>query len=692
MKTVVCIIEDCTSIDENGFYKIKSLEDIANSGVELDELKNVKLWDAVKHSANNNRPVYFGDTTWISNEPTSRNLTFIGDNSEFDFQIRMFALIRYFSGVQEGGKTEKLSTLQGKVAGLKRMASFLAKKGFKSFHNLEQITNELRLRTIITDFIFDWTEDTKPSAKPRVFDECFNPLNSLGLIDARTSKHLHVVLSEQFKSHSNNLSHPIIPTLIARSIAKFANIIISECETKLDELEEIDEQFVAYLVDNKESISNRKWKVADFLNEKSRKLGIHARLRELHDYFVDLRLGVYIHVLLFTGMRHNEALTCKNGCTKKSKPKDSFYVVEALTHKTVDHTVLDTWIANKDTYRAITVLERYNQILKSRAIGLIEHFGELFSEEQIHNLKFGLEQDLLFGTVSSAASISFAKSGRFSEFEVKSPYFIKYWDLTITNEAIEELERLDLNYSQIRGKDRGKPYSVGDLLRLSAHMFRHTFAYFVVANKLGEFDDVANQFKHLDQAMIRIYADKGILSSEEVVQLITDFEESLTKNIAAELAEQAEQGSLRGGAGERFNKAAQELVIGVTDSKSQDANVIRQIHFKDIKQFHKFLAQNVKAIRGLPGGYCTAGEECELSGASAPSSCVYCKSYIAAERHKPYWKAVQKRATEKLAAIRKFPKEKQQEFELFSIMFQRDIKASEYILNEIQTQDKGEVM
>ena len=146
------------------------------------------------------------------------------------------------------------------------------------------------------------------------------------------------------------------------------------------------------------------------------------------------------------------------------------------------------------------------------------------------------------------------------------------------------------------------------------------------------------------------------------------------------------------GRSSEFNKAAHELVIGVTDSNSQNANVIQQIHFKNIKQFHQFLAKNVKTIRGLPGGYCTAGDDCKLSGASAPSSCVYCKSYVAAERHRPYWRAIQKRATEKLAAIKKLPKEKQQEFELFSIMFKKDIKASEYILNEIQALDKGEAV
>lgn len=691
MNTVVNIIDACTSIDEEGFYKIKALEDIANSGVELDSINRVKLWDAVKHSANYNRPILFGDSTWISNEPTNRNLSFIGDYSEFDFQLRMFALVRYSVGVVDGGNTEKLSTLQGKVTALKRMASFLKEKGIKSFHHLKD-SSDLHLRTILSEFISEWFEKNKPNAKPRVFDDFFNPRGSLGLIDARTSEYLNDVLGEHFNSESNSLSHPIIPTQISRNIAKFANMIIRDCETKLDAFEAINDQFMTDLVNDKESISSRTWKVADFLNNKARSLGIHLRLHELHAYFVDLRLGVYIHILHYTGMRYNEALSCKNGCANKSNPDEGLYVVEALTFKTADQTVLDTWVANKDTCRAIAVLERYNRIMMSRANTLIKHFDKVLSEDQIHNLKFGLEQNLLFGTVSSAASISFAKSGRFADFKVNSPHFIKHWDLTITDEAIEELERLDLNYSQMRGEDRGKPYDVGDLLRISAHMFRHTFAYFVVANKLGEFDDVGSQFKHLDQAMIRVYADKGILSHEELVQLVEDFEKNLTEHIAIELADQAQQGTLRGGAGERFNKAAHELVIGVTDSNSQNANVIQQIHFKNIKQFHQFLAKNVKTIRGLPGGYCTAGDDCKLSGASAPSSCVYCKSYVAAERHRPYWRAIQKRATEKLAAIKKLPKEKQQEFELFSIMFKKDIKASEYILNEIQALDKGEAV
>ena len=252
--------------------------------------------------------------------------------------------------------------------------------------------------------------------------------------------------------------------------------------------------------------------------------------------------------------------------------------------------------------------------MSTRASDLLYKFLHNKPKSSSHNLKVGLENKRLFGTVSSSTSISYAKAGRFTKFEVRSPHFRELLNLVVTTDILEELERLDLNYSQIRGKDRAKPYRVGDKLRLSNHMFRHTFAYFVVANKLGEFDDIADQFKHLSMAMTKIYGDKGILSYDEITELVDGFENTLIGSIASELSDQASNEGLRGGAGERFNKAAKSLIIGVTNSSSPSAEVIRQVHFKDYAQFKAFLAKNIETIRGLPHGYCLAGDACKWVG------------------------------------------------------------------------------
>eukprot|EP01093_Parvamoeba_rugata_P015090 TRINITY_DN5158_c0_g1_i1.p2 TRINITY_DN5158_c0_g1~~TRINITY_DN5158_c0_g1_i1.p2 ORF type:complete len:573 (-),score=51.02 TRINITY_DN5158_c0_g1_i1:239-1957(-) len=556
---------------------------------------------------------------------------------------------------------------------------WLLEKGYNSFHELELLT-ELKLRSLLVDYVTNKVLLNSASSVPRVFKDCFNPIKSLGLIGERTACLFQEILNNTFNASYKGISHPIIPTDIAQKIALYAKDVVDKCDEQMSYLEQLNNKMIEHLETNVEMYTHKKWKSADLMDYASKKVKVNEELQELHEYFIDLKVAVYIHLLLFTGMRYNEALSCKIDCTNKSNLAQRVYLIEALTHKTADTTYLDTWICNEDTQKAVCTLAKYVSILQRRADVITQNYKHLVPETFLHNVKVGKENKRLFGIVTSACSISYSNSGRFQKFEVKSPYFKKKFDLTITDKSLEELNRLEQNYSQIRGSNRGKPYKKGDTLRLTNHMFRHTFAYFVVANKLGEFEDIADQYKHLSLAMTSIYADKGILSHEEMIDLVDGYESLMTSTIAKELTEEASKNNLRGGAGERFNKAAREFVIGVTDSKSSNAQVITQVHFKDLSEFKLFLAKNIETIRGLPHGYCTAGDSCKLKGASVPAGCVYCGSFIIAEKHKIHWKAIEKRAQEKLAAISALPYEKQKDFELFVILYKKDLKAAKQAL------------
>lgn len=680
----------CIDTAPDGYFVIKPRSRIIENGYDTFTFDNVILWNNHHSSPKRHGPVYFGDTTWISNETTQRNLTFIDDNSEFALQLKLYAMVRHFYGLEEGGNAQKLSTLQTKITAYKKMAIWLANRSYNSFHDLAKLP-EIKLRTLLHDFVTEVVMENSPSSVPRVYNDCFDPKNSLGLIDQNVSTLLHEILDQKICKSDKSLSHPIIPTRIAQQLASLSKLIVDECESRLGDLEILNAKLVRQLKENKGSYYRKAWEVPDLIGDAANQTGVKGDLDKLNEYFTDLRLAVYIHILLFTGMRYNEVLTCEIGCTERSDEKRGVFLVEAETHKTVEHLFLDTWNANEDTVKAISILERYNCIMAERATTLLECFRHLIPKSSILNLKGGLEEQRLFGTVSSSTSISYAKAGRFTKFEVKSPHFYRHLDLTITADDLAELERLDLNYSQIRGENRAKPYCIGDTLRISNHMFRHTFAYFVVANKLGEFDDIAEQFKHLSMAMTKVYGDKGILSYDELTDLVDGFENVLVQSIASELSEQASDEALRGGAGERFNKAAQSLIIGVTDSNSPNAEVIRQVHFKDYSQFKAFLAKNIETIRGLPHGYCLAGDACKMSGAAVPAGCVYCGSFIVAEIHKVHWRAVKKRAEDRLHKISALPYEQQKEMGLFKIMHEKDLKAANYALNSEQQDQSATV-
>ena len=258
-------------------------------------------------------------------------------------------------------------------------------------------------------------------------------------------------------------------------------------------------------------------------------------------------------------------------------------------------------------------------------------------------------------------------------------------NLSLTEEDISELERLESNYKSIRGQERGAPYEVGDIFRLTAHMFRHTLAYFVIANKLGELDDIRYQYKHLNSLMTFVYSHRAILASNTLIKLAEGYENLLVDKIAEELTAQAELNILKGGAGEQLNKVSQNLVIGITDSNSKTPETIKQIHFETIDALKRFLAKNLKGIRGLPFGYCTAGEACKIKGAALPSGCVYCPSKIIADRHKVHWRALRTSVQNKIKKYEKLSLELQEEYALFKINWEDTISAADYVLENSET-------
>jgi integrase len=675
------IIDICTSKRNDGTYVILSLNEIEKKGFNVRSFDNVILWNVKSTNLKIAGDVKFGGDTWYSYENAKRHLIFPSDGSEMSLQLRVYALTCHFNGRWEGGTPIKISTLQTQVTYLNKTAIWLANKGYKSFHQLERLP-EMTLRTLLFQYLTKCLDIQSLATPPRFLDDIFNSHNSLGLIGDKTSKCLNEVITELFdykKALSGvTLSHPIIPTGIMKKILSFSADVVENCQDKIEDWEAANDKIIAYL--NEQDIPDSKKNVTQLIDKAASASGVHKSIKELADhYFDELRLAVYIDIIAYTGMRYQEALSCCLGCA--TLQEEVFYV-EALTTKTTDSLILDDWIANKDTYEAILLFERYVKGMRKRAKILIKKFSGVITHSQLHNLQAGIKEKRLFGVSDSVFSISFARNGRFTDFDVTSPLYKSKWDLTLDNNDIKELERLELNYTQIRGKERGKPYQLGDDIRITNHMFRHTFAYFVVANKLGEAEDIAEQFKHLSAAMTKVYTDKGILSHEELANLVDGFENLMIKKVGDELAEQADEQTLRGGGGETYNKVARDLVIGITDSNTSNANVIRQIHFKDLNELRLFLTKNVEMIRGLPQGYCTAGDACKIKGAAVPAGCVYCGSFIIAERHKPHWVAIKNKAISKLEAISTLSPEKQRELELFVIHYKKDLHAAEYALGQ----------
>jgi len=463
-----------------------------------------------------------------------------------------------------------------------------------------------------------------------------------------------------------------------KKILKFAEKIVENSKDKIERWLELNARLIDSLHEG--SIEPPpKMNTGELIAKHVRNLPNEEEFIQLSEELEDLKLATYINILAYTGMRYNEVLTCKVGCANY---KDDIYYITAIMTKTDNSKVEMEWFSNAEVHECVGIYEKYVIGMQERAKAVLSSCRANITSSQAHNLKEGLERNRLFGVSHSSCSVSFSDAGRFTKFEVKNSENIELFDLTLDDDDIAELERLESNYKEVRGENRGVPYEEGDTFRLTAHMFRHTLAYFVIANKLGELDDIRYQFKHLTSLMTFVYTRRAFLASTTLIKTTEEFNEILIDRVAEELIDEAESQSLKGGAGEQINKTSKDLIIGITDSQSKDSTVIKQIHFSSIEELKKFLVKNIKNIRGLPTGYCTAGEACKIKGAGIPSGCVYCGSKIITKRHKVNWQVIKKDATQKLEAYAASTTEEQEDYELFAIHWKNNIAAADYVLDE----------
>ena len=645
---------------------------------DTSAFNSIALWENRALNIAKHGTIHFGDDTWISYEETQRNVNFKGVD-ELAYQIRIYSLIKLTHGDVVGGKPLKISTLQNDVTYLNLIAAFLRQRGYHSFHELE-FKSDLVIRNLIKDYLYE-VRKIAIYRQSHSFTKLFDVQRSFRLFGPKVCSVFIDVLNQLNELHHPRpvtYSHPVIPTKVMKKILKFAEKIVENSKDKIERWLELNARLIDSL--NEGSVEPPpKISTGELIAKHVRNLPDEVEFIQLSEELEDLKLATYINILAYTGMRYNEVLTCKVGCANY---KDDIYYITAIMTKTDNSKVEMEWFSNAEVHECVGIYEKYVFGMQERAKAVLSSCRANITSSQAHNLKEGLERNRLFGVSHSSCSVSFSDAGRFTKFEVKNSENIELFDLTLDDDDIAELERLESNYKEVRGENRGVPYEEGDTFRLTAHMFRHTLAYFVIANKLGELDDIRYQFKHLTSLMTFVYTRRAFLASTTLIKTTEEFNEILIDRVAEELIDEAESQSLKGGAGEQINKTSKDLIIGITDSQSKDSTVIKQIHFSSIEELKKFLVKNIKNIRGLPTGYCTAGEACKIKGAGIPSGCVYCGSKIITKRHKVNWQVIKKDATQKLEAYAASTTEEQEDYELFAIHWKNNIAAADYVLDE----------
>lgn len=670
---LIDLIELISIPDQTGLLTVKSL-----SYIESNALNSVVI--NVVESANDkyNGPVHFGDDTW--RESSNESISFEGIKSTLKYELKAAALLATYSGLYEGGDGQKFGTTVRQVRPLIKFAKYLQRQNVDSFTSFNQLPNLVK-RNHFIDFITKEIklEDGAKLPNPRFFAVHTNyglfTEESLDIfweeIDKRniTTEHIH-----------GSKSYPIIPS----GILKY---IISECEERLNTAknvignwETVNSEFIeavgsALLTDIENNTST--------IMRKAVRQDYNVRMRTGYEAFNNIKLIVLTYILTYTGMRKEEALSCTVGCATK---KDGRYYIEAVLTKTDEGEVKLKWVANKDTYDAVLLLERYIKGMHERAQIILNKHHDIITDSLRHRLQHGLNKKLLFGVADSLTSVKFtdAKLGQSSSNPEKDPKFsLHKFEYKLSATDLDQLEALNCNYKAVRGQNKGIKYIEGEIFHITPHMFRHNFAWFIIANRLGELDDIKHQFKHLASSMTMVYAARGYQTMDEMIGMFEDFEELLVDTIAAELAEEAAEGNLSGAGGDRLNKGAKSLVFEVSASGESDTGrTIKQIHFKDLNSYKEFLVQNLKNIRGLPHGYCTGGAECKLKNVGLPSGCVYCPSYAVTEKQKVHWLAMKNQANRKLELYNELTHKQQEEYSLMAESWRDTINAAEVILTD----------
>jgi len=361
--------------------------------------------------------------------------------------------------------------------------------------------------------------------------------------------------------------------------------------------------------------------------------------------------------LSLTGFRASEAKAVRNKSHKYKKESGKVrYFIESTLRKYTNEDVDLDWVSCKVVYDAMESLSKVNDVLYERINLILKYYPLKISEAYFAAYNEASEKKYMF-TFNFRSSkgnvwipyptnpINADTSGQF--ITTLSLDLIK---VEVTKRDIEFLDKYKCNYKSVNALTelRGVKYKIGDVSRITPHMLRHTFAWFIIANKLGDIQDISQQFKHTNEMVSFIYAQRGFETIDSMKNIIESFEALLTAEVITDIVESAKKGEISGSGGTRLKNYVKKLNRGQSEVIFSTDH---QEHIENIKELILFATKNSDGILGLPHGYCTAGSSCKMKGVAAPQGCVNCDTYFATRRHLPFWTAAKKSAERGISRI-----------------------------------------
>lgn len=669
------IVDLISTTESTGNITIQAL-----SKQQINELDKLLLWTSPNPEGDID--VTFGDDSWYPQKFRDNRITFDIGAVGLNFEVKASALCLLTHGVVEGGTALKWSTVLTRTCYISRLARYMALRGYQSFRELAA-QPDIKIRNLLSGFLHAPISDN--GFGTGAIDQFTAWLDVLIKQKLLTITFKTVYLDEVGKIERDNkvLSYPVIPTGVVKKLIYETSEGINAAEKLMPVWEKTNDNYVNALIMVNSNLAQKTSLGTVVGNIFGRKRSEWVEQFEpMTNIMESLKRHVFIQVLLFTGMRKEEVLALRNGAAKKIfKSGKAHYSVRSVLTKTDEASVDLDWVANNDVYHAVSLLTRLNKSFIKRAEALLKYRRHNLSESNIHKLEWGIRDDKLFCCSVSALSAQFAHSA-----ETKNSMLeLNRYKILLEEHDVFQLEQLGCNYISSSGKYRGMPYVEGDTFKLSSHKFRHTFAWFIVANRLGDLDDIKYQFKHLTEAMTLVYTKRAFDGFEELSHMVEAFEEKCNNDLVNELIELGKQGKLGGGGGQRIMDNISNLAIAITDASDDLSKVtpMRQAHFHTLEEYVIFLKKNLSSIRGLPHGLCTAGSSCKIKNAADPSECVFCGNYIVSRRHLPHWRFLEQEAVARLNKFEQLPIEQRREYEALAISWRNNLYVANKLISAI---------
>ncbi len=652
------------SLIVSGLIRLKPFDE-----VDFEHLSPLILWDYIR--TNQHQVTVFNDNSWFS-EGNKLSITFNGIKDEFQYQLKAMTLGMYTQGSGEGMEPLSWATIRKNIAALKRLAKWFNRYKINSFSDFNNIP-ELKLRNIIVELVRDSNLQKHPSFAQSLLSSIYW-LKVYGVVE---SDLFFELMNEYFipftllKNKRRN-KHSIIPVQIMKRVLKTCEKHILAAESVFNDWCSLQNKLNAAIPD----LPSSEFKLTTFIDALT-----EGENKELDDYYSiikNLRCYTFVLILSYTGMRHSEVMALTDDSAIE---KNNQYYLKSLLSKTTDNTQSLEWITNEIAYKAVSLMERVNKVYRERASLLLMHHGTVLPVKRKLNLEFGLNQKTLFGVSYHKKSCEFsvqtkATSNGFNNLN-------KMFSIALTKDDISELDRMGCNYQSVNSKHKQfkQPYRMGAYFNFTAHQFRHTFAWFIVANRLGDLDDIKYQYKHLENMMSLVYSQRGYESMEELIRLTESFSEFMLSQTMENIVTAAQDGSLAG-------KGGQNFIAKLTEILSDDLTTGSAPHFNSMEELITFAAKHTNNFRGLSHGYCTKGAECKVRNAADPSHCVSCDGYIATPRHLPHWIVIKRRCESQLAGFEKLPSELKLRFKAFSTALKDNLEAANTIINQLTVKVK----